>query len=75
MVTLGVVVFAASSAICGLTPAGSLAEAWTVTFRVIQGAGGRPIPIQAGLAEPAAHRAREPSAASERVRALAGGSG
>jgi EmrB/QacA subfamily drug resistance transporter len=40
MVTLGVVVFAGSSALCGLTPKGSLAEAWIVTFRVIQGAGG-----------------------------------
>src|SRR6202789_3462237 len=40
MVTLGVVVFAASSALCGLTPKGSLAEAWIITFRVIQGAGG-----------------------------------
>ena len=25
---------------CGLTPDGSLAEAWIVTFRVIQGVGG-----------------------------------
>jgi MFS family permease len=40
MVTLGVIVFASSSAMCGLTPKGSLAEAWIVTFRVIQGAGG-----------------------------------
>jgi EmrB/QacA subfamily drug resistance transporter len=40
MVTLGVVVFAGSSALCGLTPKGSFAEAWIVTFRVIQGAGG-----------------------------------
>jgi EmrB/QacA subfamily drug resistance transporter len=40
MVTLGVIVFAASSAMCGLTPKGSFAEAWIVTFRVIQGAGG-----------------------------------
>jgi EmrB/QacA subfamily drug resistance transporter len=40
MVTLGVIVFAASSAMCGLTPKGSLAEAWIVTFRVAQGAGG-----------------------------------
>jgi EmrB/QacA subfamily drug resistance transporter len=40
MVTLGVVVFAAASAMCGLTPKGSLAEAWLVFFRVIQGAGG-----------------------------------
>ena len=40
MVTLGVVIFAGASAMCGLTPKGSLAEAWIVTFRVIQGAGG-----------------------------------
>ena len=41
MVTLGVVIFAGASAMCGLTPKGSLAEAWIVTFRVIQGAAGR----------------------------------
>ncbi len=40
MVTLGVIVFAAASAMCGLTPKGSLAEAWIVTFRVVQGVGG-----------------------------------
>src|ERR1700683_2239322 len=40
MVTLGVIVFAGASALCGATPTGSLAEAWIVTFRVIQGAGG-----------------------------------
>ncbi len=40
MVTLGVIVFAGSSALCGLTPKGSLAEAWIVTFRALQGAGG-----------------------------------
>ncbi len=40
MVTLGVVIFAAASAMCGLTPKGSLAEAWIVVFRVVQGAGG-----------------------------------
>ena len=40
MVTLGVIVFAGSSAMCGLTPKGSFAEAWIVTFRAIQGAGG-----------------------------------
>src|SRR5579884_1991367 len=39
MVTIGVIVFAGASAMCGLTPKGSLAEAWLVTFRVIQGAG------------------------------------
>jgi EmrB/QacA subfamily drug resistance transporter len=40
MVVLGVIVFAGSSAMCGLTPAGSAAEAWIVTFRLIQGLGG-----------------------------------
>ncbi len=40
MVTFGVIVFAAASAMCGLTPKGGVAEAWIVTFRVIQGAGG-----------------------------------
>jgi EmrB/QacA subfamily drug resistance transporter len=40
MVVLGVIVFAGSSAMCGLTPAGSAAEAWIVTFRLIQGVGG-----------------------------------
>jgi EmrB/QacA subfamily drug resistance transporter len=40
MVTLGVVIFAGASAMCGLTPKGSLAEAWIVTFRIVQGAGG-----------------------------------
>jgi len=40
MVVLGVIIFAAASAMCGLTPKGSLAEAWIVFFRAIQGAGG-----------------------------------
>ncbi|HEX3842325.1 MAG TPA: MFS transporter [Acidimicrobiales bacterium] len=40
MVVLGVIVFAAASAMCGLTPKGSFAEAWIVAFRVVQGAGG-----------------------------------
>jgi EmrB/QacA subfamily drug resistance transporter len=40
MVVLGVIIFAAASAMCGLTPKGSIAEAWIVTFRVVQGAGG-----------------------------------
>jgi EmrB/QacA subfamily drug resistance transporter len=40
MVTLGVVLFAGASAMCGFTPKGDLAQAWIVTFRVIQGAGG-----------------------------------
>src|SRR6202050_3509092 len=40
MVTLVGIISAAASAMCGLTPKGTLAEAWIVTFRVIQGAGG-----------------------------------
>ncbi len=40
MVVLGVVVFAIASVMCGLTPKGSGAEAWIVTFRAIQGVGG-----------------------------------
>ncbi len=40
MVTLGVVVFAGASAMCGLTPKGGAAEAWIVAFRILQGAGG-----------------------------------
>jgi EmrB/QacA subfamily drug resistance transporter len=40
MVVLGVIVFAAASALCGLTPATGIAEAWIVTFRAVQGIGG-----------------------------------
>jgi EmrB/QacA subfamily drug resistance transporter len=40
MVVVGVLVFAAASALCGLTPTGSGAEAWIITFRAIQGVGG-----------------------------------
>ncbi len=40
MVTIGVIVFAGASVMCGLTPKGGLAEAWIITFRVIQGVGG-----------------------------------
>ncbi len=40
MVVVGVLVFTGASAMCGLTPKGSFAEAWIVTFRVFQGAGG-----------------------------------
>src|ERR1700677_2220793 len=40
MAVVGVVVFAAASAMCGLTPTGSIAEPWIVTFRVVQGVGG-----------------------------------
>ena len=40
MVVIGILVFALSSVACGLTPTGSFAEAWIVTWRVIQGFGG-----------------------------------
>ena len=40
MAVLGVIIFAAASTMCGLTPKGSLAEAWIVTFRALQGVGG-----------------------------------
>jgi EmrB/QacA subfamily drug resistance transporter len=40
MVTIGIVVFAAASALAGLTPAGPLAEPWLITFRAVQGVGG-----------------------------------
>jgi EmrB/QacA subfamily drug resistance transporter len=40
MATLGVIIFAGASTLCGLTPKGSLAEAWIVTFRAVQGLGG-----------------------------------
>jgi EmrB/QacA subfamily drug resistance transporter len=40
MVTIGIVVFAGASALCGLTPKGGAAEAWIVAFRALQGAGG-----------------------------------
>jgi EmrB/QacA subfamily drug resistance transporter len=40
MVVLGVIIFAGASALCGATPSGGAAEAWLVTFRVLQGAGG-----------------------------------
>jgi len=40
MVVLGVIIFAGASALCGATPSGGAAEAWLVTFRALQGAGG-----------------------------------
>ena len=40
MCVIGVIVFVVASTMCGLTPKGSGAEAWIVTFRVVQGAGG-----------------------------------
>jgi EmrB/QacA subfamily drug resistance transporter len=40
LVVIGVVLFAIASGLCGLTPSGSLAEAWIVAFRVLQGIGG-----------------------------------
>jgi EmrB/QacA subfamily drug resistance transporter len=40
MVVIGILVFALASTACGLTPKTSFAEAWIVTWRVIQGIGG-----------------------------------
>jgi EmrB/QacA subfamily drug resistance transporter len=40
ILVIGVVIFAGASALCGATPTGSAAEAWIVTFRVVQGVGG-----------------------------------
>ena len=40
MCVIGVIVFVVASTMCGLTPTGSVAEAWIVGFRVVQGAGG-----------------------------------
>jgi EmrB/QacA subfamily drug resistance transporter len=37
---IGVIIFVVASTMCGLTPKGSGAEAWIVTFRVVQGVGG-----------------------------------
>jgi EmrB/QacA subfamily drug resistance transporter len=38
MVVIGVIGFAAASAFCGFTPKGSVAEAWIIIFRIVQGA-------------------------------------
>ncbi len=38
MVVIGVTGFALASAMCGFTPKGSIAQAWIITFRVLQGA-------------------------------------
>jgi EmrB/QacA subfamily drug resistance transporter len=40
MVVVGIVVFTVASIACGLTPTGSAAAAWIITWRVIQGVGG-----------------------------------
>jgi EmrB/QacA subfamily drug resistance transporter len=40
MTVLGVILFAGSSALCGLTPSGAAAETWLVAFRALQGLGG-----------------------------------
>ena len=38
MVTYGVIGFAVASAFCGFTPTGSIAQAWIIFWRVVQGA-------------------------------------
>jgi EmrB/QacA subfamily drug resistance transporter len=37
VLVLGVIGFALTSALCGLTPTGSIAETWLIVFRVLQG--------------------------------------
>jgi MFS family permease len=37
VVVIGVVGFAAASALCGATPTGAVAETWIIVFRVVQG--------------------------------------
>lgn len=39
MLIVGILIFTVCSALCGATPEGSLAEAWLIVFRVIQGVG------------------------------------
>jgi EmrB/QacA subfamily drug resistance transporter len=39
MVLIGIAIFATASALCGAAPDDSIAEAWLIVFRVIQGAG------------------------------------
>ena len=39
MVLIGIGIFAGASALCGATPDTSIAEAWLIVFRIIQGAG------------------------------------
>ena len=38
MVVIGVIGFAVTSAACGFTPKGSVAQAWIIVFRILQGA-------------------------------------
>jgi EmrB/QacA subfamily drug resistance transporter len=40
MVVIGIVTFAIASTACGLTPKGSYAAAWIISWRVVQGIGG-----------------------------------
>jgi EmrB/QacA subfamily drug resistance transporter len=49
MVVIGIVGFAGSSALCGATPKGSVAESWIIAFRALQGVAGA-IMIPAALA-------------------------
>ncbi len=37
MVLIGIVGFAVTSALCGLTPAGGAAQTWIIVFRIVQG--------------------------------------
>jgi len=39
MLVVGILIFTVCSALCGATPEGDIAEAWIITFRLVQGAG------------------------------------
>lgn len=65
MVLIGIAIFATASALCGATPDGSIAEAWMIFWRVVQGAGAA-IMFPAALAIVVAAYPRE-----ERGRAMA----
>jgi MFS family permease len=59
MVMIGVAGFGISSALCGATPAGSLAEPWLIVCRILQGASGAAIYPSALAIVAAAFPARE----------------
>ena len=40
IVTIGILIFAGSSLMCGLVPDGDAAETWLIAFRILQGLGG-----------------------------------
>jgi MFS family permease len=71
MVLIGIIGFAGSSALCGATPKGSVAETWIVVFRVTQGISGAimiPAALAAGRHGPASRRPKPPTGSARRRR-------